>query len=76
MAITETPLHIVSVTEHEGIAEQLSDKYSTLYNSVPTDMDELTSIKEKIKHVLCRYNGRKYIVMIKTKCNEYGKIKD
>ncbi len=48
----ETPPHMDGITEPEGIAQQLSNKYSTLYYSVLSDMDKLNSIKQKIKHAL------------------------
>ncbi len=35
-----------------------------LYNFVPSDMDELNSIKQKIKHVLCRYNESEHIITV------------
>ncbi len=60
----ETPPHMDRTTEHEGIAQQISDNYSTLYTSVPSDMDELNSIKQTIKHALCRYNGSEHIIIV------------
>ncbi len=60
----ERPPNMDGKTEPEGTAQQLSDKYSTLYNSVPSDMDELNSIKQKIKHALCRYNGSEHIITV------------
>ncbi len=48
----EMPPHMDGTTELEGIAQQLADKYSTLYNSVSSGMDELNSIKEMIKHAV------------------------
>ncbi len=39
-------------TEPERIAQKLSDKYSTLYNYVPSDMDELNLIKQR-SNMLC-----------------------
>ncbi len=47
-----------------SLAQQLSDEYTTLYNSVLSDMYELNSIKQKINHALCRYNGSEYIITV------------
>ncbi len=60
----EMPPHMDGTTEPEGIAQHLSDKYGTLYNSVQSDMDELNSNKQKINHALCRYNGCEHIISV------------
>ncbi len=60
----ETPPHMDGSTGPECIAQQLSAKHSTLYNSVPSDFDELNSIKQKIKHAICRYNGSLHIIAV------------
>ncbi len=44
--------HMNDRTEPKDIAEFFRDKFSTLYNSVPSDEDELCSIKKKIKEEL------------------------
>ncbi len=59
----ETPLHMDGTTEPE-----LSEKYSTLYNSIPFDMDELAYVKKMIfvdikiisNNMLCTYRKNMY----------------
>ncbi len=58
----ETPPHMDGTTKPEGIEQQLSDRHSTLYNSISSNIDVLTSIKEKVKHDLCIYDGSEYII--------------
>ncbi len=49
-------------TESKDITELLTDKYSTLYNSVPSDDEELCSIKKKIKEELLQYKDCENII--------------
>ena len=39
---------IYGVTEPEGIDEIFADKFDTLYQSVPTNADELNGIRHKL----------------------------
>ncbi len=47
-------------TEPKDIAELFTDKYSTLYNSVPSDAEEFCSIKKKIKEELLQYKDSEH----------------
>ncbi len=60
------PPHMDGTTAPQGIAQQLFDKYITLYNSVSSDIYiyELNYIKEKINHDLCRHNGCEHIITV------------
>ncbi len=48
----------------KGIAQVFSEKYQKLYNCVPSDMDELKAIKEKIRIDLQRYHSDEHVIAI------------
>ncbi len=50
-------------TEPKDIDDLLTDKYSTLYNSDPSDEEELCSIKNKIQELL-QYTDSEHIVTV------------
>ncbi len=51
-------------TEPKDKAELFTDKYSTLYNLVPSDKEELFSIKKKIKEELLLYKDSEHIITV------------
>ncbi len=51
-------------SEPKYLADLLTDKYSTLYHSVPSDEEELCSIKKKIKEELLQYKDSEHIITI------------
>ncbi len=60
----QKPPHMNDRTEPKHIAELFTDKYSTLYNSVPSDEEELCSIKKKIKEELLQYKDSEHIITV------------
>ncbi len=60
----QKPPHMNHRTEPKDIAELFTDKYSTLYNSVPSDEEELYSIKKKIKEELLQYKDSEHIITV------------
>ncbi len=55
--------HMNDRTEPKDIAELFTDKYSTLYNSVPSDEEKLCSIKKKIKELL-QYKDSEHFITV------------
>ncbi len=60
----QIPPHVDGETESKGIAQVFSEKYQKLYNSVPSDMDELKAIKEKIRIDLQRYHSNEHVITV------------
>ena len=60
----QKPPHMDDRIESKDIADLLTDKYSTLYNSVPSDKEELFSIKERIQDELVQYTDSEHIITV------------
>ncbi len=60
----QIPPHVDGKTESKGIAQVFSEKYQKLINSVPSDMDELKAIKEKIRIDLQSYHSDEHVVTV------------
>ncbi len=60
----QKPSHMNDRTEPKYMAELLTDKYSTLYNYVPSDEEELCTIKNKIKEEFLQYKDSEHIITV------------
>ncbi len=60
----QIPQQVDAETESKGITQVFSEKYQKLYNSVPSDMDELKAIKEKIRIVFPRFHSDKHVIAV------------
>ncbi len=54
------PPHVDDATENGQIADVFSQKYNALYNSVPSDNEEMMRIKHSIQKNLLKYNNTEH----------------
>ncbi len=58
------PLHVDDATENGQITDVFSQKYNALYNSVPSDNEEMMRIKHSIQKDLLQYNNTDHVVNV------------
>ncbi len=72
--ISQYPPHVDDTTENGQISDVLSQKYNGLYNSVPSDNEEMMRIKHSIRKDLLKYNNTEHVVTISEVVSAVSKL--